>query len=49
MLAYRIILTVIDSIMMFLLTMFKKESKDVVVVSVIMLIIFAMNIGMIWH
>lgn len=49
MLAYKIILTVIDLVVIMLITLCKKDDSSVVLVSLAMIAIFAMNIGMIWH
>ena len=44
MLAYKIIVTILDAIMIMAITLMKKETEDVSIFAILWIVIFAMNI-----
>ena len=49
MLAYQIIVTLLDASMMFLLLIMKKETDVTAITALFMIVIFAMNLGLVWN
>lgn len=49
MLAYKVITTVLDSLLMLMIVMMEKDDMAVSIMSLIVITILAMNIGLIWH
>ena len=49
MLAYKVITTVLDSLLMLMIVMMEKGDRAVSIMSLIVITILAMNIGLIWH
>lgn len=49
MLAYKVITTVLDSLLMLMIVMMEKDDRAVSIMSLIVITILAMNIGLIWH
>lgn len=49
MLAYKIIVTILDAIMIMVIMLMKKESEAVSVLSLFWIAIFAMNLGLVWN
>ena len=49
MLAYQIIVTLLDASMMFLMLIMKKETDVMAITALFMIIIFAMNLGLVWN
>lgn len=49
MLAYKIIVTVLDALFILGLILFKKEDKATATMALIMMITLAMNLGLVWN
>ena len=49
MLAYQIIVTLIDAVTMFLLLIMKKETDVMAMTALFMIVVFALNLGLVWY